>query len=101
MANKAYNDGFKAGFEGRPSDCNPFPSYTAEFNDWDSGHSDGEYDATYTGEDVDEWDEPEVCDYEYRDSMDGDFDSAMTSAGFGTDEDYGDYGYDDDGRYDE
>lgn len=27
----------------------------------------------------------------YDDSMDGDFDSAMTSAGFGTDEDYGVY----------
>ena len=28
----------------------------------------------------------------YNESMDGDFDSAMTSAGMGTDEDYGDYG---------
>jgi hypothetical protein len=28
----------------------------------------------------------------YNDSMDGDFDSAMTSAGYGTDEDYGYYG---------
>ena len=27
--------------------------------------------------------------YEYNDDMDGDFDSAMASAGFGTDEDYG------------
>ena len=33
------------------------------------------------------YDEPE-----YDESMDGDFDSAMTSAGFGTDEDYGYYG---------
>lgn len=32
-----------------------------------------------------------VSDMEYDDSMDGDFDSAMTSAGFGTDEDYGCY----------
>ena len=32
-------------------------------------------------------------DYDdYDDSMDGDFDSAMESAGFGTDEDYGYYG---------
>ena len=32
-------------------------------------------------------------DYDdYDDSMDGDFDSAMASAGFGTDEDYGCYG---------
>ena len=30
----------------------------------------------------------------YDDSMDGDFDSAMASAGLGTDEDYGVYGYD-------
>jgi hypothetical protein len=35
-------------------------------------------------------------DADYDESMDGDFDSAMTSAGFGTDEDYGYYGnYDD------
>ena len=32
--------------------------------------------------------------YEYNDDMDGDFDSAMASAGFGTDEDYGYYGDD-------
>ena len=32
---------------------------------------------------------------EYDDSMDGDHDSAMASAGFGTDEDYGHYGGDD------
>ena len=38
-----------------------------------------------------------IKDYEednYDDSMDGDHDSAMTSAGFGTDEDYGYYGDD-------
>ena len=36
-----------------------------------------------------------IKDYDednYDDSMDGDFDSAMASAGFGTDEDYGYYG---------
>lgn len=31
---------------------------------------------------------------DYDDSMDGDFDTAMASAGFGTDEDYGYYGDD-------
>jgi hypothetical protein len=31
-------------------------------------------------------------DVEYNESMDGDFDSAMASAGMGTDEDYGNYG---------
>ena len=30
-------------------------------------------------------------DIEFDDSMDGDFDSAMASAGYGTDEDYGCY----------
>ncbi len=33
-----------------------------------------------------------LMDVEYNESMDGDFDSAMASAGMGTDEDYGDYG---------
>ena len=33
-------------------------------------------------------------DDSYDDSMDGDFDSAMRDAGFGTDEDYGCYGED-------
>lgn len=31
-------------------------------------------------------------DYDREDGMDGDFDSAMASAGYGTDEDYGYYG---------
>jgi hypothetical protein len=31
---------------------------------------------------------------DYADSMDGDFDTAMASAGYGTDEDYGYYGDD-------
>ena len=34
----------------------------------------------------------EAADADYDDSMDGDFDSAMASAGYGTDEDYGYYG---------
>jgi hypothetical protein len=36
--------------------------------------------------------DPCMEDPEYDDSMDGDFDSAMASAGYGTDEDYGSYG---------
>lgn len=35
-----------------------------------------------------------------HESMDGDFDSAMTSAGFGTDEDYGYFGGNDDDYHD-
>ena len=42
--------------------------------------------------DTDDLDE----DSDYDDSMDGDFDSAMASAGYGTDEDYGYYGDNDD-----
>jgi hypothetical protein len=38
-----------------------------------------------------EYNDPD--DY-YNDSMDGDFDTAMRDAGFGTDEDYGYYGED-------
>ena len=34
----------------------------------------------------------EYDDGQYDDSMDGDWDSGMASAGFGTDEDYGYYG---------
>ena len=35
-------------------------------------------------------------DDDYNDMMDGDFDSGMASAGYGTDEDYGYYGGEDD-----
>lgn len=40
---------------------------------------------------VDDW-IANFAETEYNDSMDGDFDSAMASAGMGTDEDYGDFG---------
>ena len=43
-----------------------------------------------------EWDEYELNGYSQSmsESMDGDFDSGMASAGFGTDEDYGYFGGD-------
>ena len=53
-----------------------------EWNDID----DGMIDVESFGEMIED-------DY-YNDSMDGDFDSAMRDAGFGTDEDYGYYGED-------
>lgn len=34
--------------------------------------------------------------YEYEDGMDGDAESALASAGWGTDEDYGGYAYEND-----
>ena len=40
---------------------------------------------------MDEWDE---YNDDYDDSMDGDWDSGMTSAGWGMDEDYGYFGED-------
>jgi hypothetical protein len=55
-------------------DYNDFYSEDAELNDYE--------------DDFDDFD-----DY-YDESMDGDHDSAMTSAGWGTDEDYGYYGDD-------
>lgn len=41
-----------------------------------------------------DWDEEYIPEPDYDDSMDGDHDSAMASAGWGTDEDYGYFGGD-------
>jgi hypothetical protein len=63
--------------------------------------SDREYDDDLIGGDSDLWDEYDADDDEYDDGdpgwADGDHDSAMTSIGWGTDEDYGYYGEDDGG----
>ena len=56
-----------------------------DFHDYDEELEDRMDDAH------EEYNDPD--DY-YDDSMDGDFDSAMRDAGFGTDEDYGYYGED-------
>lgn len=54
---------------------------------------------TDIGDDMTEFDndemEGEEPERDMDESMDGDFDSAMASAGFGTDEDYGHYGGED------
>lgn len=56
------------------------------YSDDSDPDGDGDYDPDY-----DIWDDDE--------SMDGDHDSAMTSCGWGTDEDYGHFGeWDDDGE---
>jgi hypothetical protein len=64
-------------------------------------HPDPLYDPenSYEDDDMDYHDDTNDPNYDdhndfYNDSMDGDFDSAMASAGFGTDEDYGYYGDD-------
>ena len=59
-----------------------YPWIDDEEQEWDV--EDGDWD------DEEDWDE----EYEYDDDMDGDWDSGMTSAGWGTDEDYGYYGED-------
>ncbi len=53
-----------------------------------------QYGTIYTEAEIDNAIEQiiEDQDQRYNDDMDGDFDSAMASAGFGTDEDYGYYG---------
>jgi hypothetical protein len=53
-----------------------------------------QYGTAYTDVEVDAAIEQilDAQDQAYNDDMDGDFDSAMASAGFGTDEDYGYYG---------
>ena len=57
----------------------------SNFTDYNYDYSDDFY-----GDDEDFEDN----DYDYDDSMDGDHDSAMESAGWGTDENYGYYGED-------
>jgi len=55
-------------------------------------------------DDPDQWDDEEFEDDEFDESMDGDHESGLASAGFGTDEDYGHYGGEDswlDGSYEE
>ena len=53
-----------------------------------------QYGTIYTEAEIDAAIEQIIEDQDqgYNDDMDGDFDSAMASAGFGTDEDYGYYG---------
>lgn len=64
-------------------------------------HPDPLYDADNSHEDDmiyhDDTADPNYNDHDdfYSDNMDGDFDSAMRDAGFGTDEDYGFFGGED------
>ena len=66
-----------------------------DFFDEDSSnyHPDAAHEIS-THVDDDENEEEDVWNDDVDDSMDGDFDSAMRDAGFGTDEDYGYYGED-------
>lgn len=84
--NAAYNAGYDCCMNGGGVELNPFSVDDPRFEAWDEGwyQANGEEEA-YQGD----------CDPyydDYDDSMDGDFDTAMRDAGFGTDEDYGYYG---------
>ena len=63
---------------------------TIVVNSAGSGYCSTECEASYNEVDAEPFEE----DCEPDESMDGDFDSGMASAGFGTDEDYGYYGDD-------
>ena len=68
-----------------------------ERNIWpwiDDESHDNNYDDYNDFHDEDENEEDDVWGNDVDDSMDGDFDSAMRDAGWGTDEDYGCYGED-------
>ena len=60
-------------------DHDDFYGESADYSDY---NDDRDFDDENSGE----------VDWEYDESMDGDHDSGMTSAGWGTDEDYGYYG---------
>jgi hypothetical protein len=65
-----------------------FDDYQYDYHDAFYGEDSSAYHADADHEVESQFDD----DDDYDDSMDGDFDSGMASAGFGTDEDYGYYG---------
>lgn len=72
---------FDMDYDSNYDDHDDFYGESADYSDY---NDDRDFDDENSGE----------VDWEYDDSMDGDHDSAMTSAGWGTDEDYGCYGDD-------
>ena len=75
-----------------PDSCyDPDNSYEDDFMAFHDDEEDANYD-DYN--DFHEEDESEEWSDDYDDSMDGDHESGLASAGWGTDEDYGHYGDD-------
>jgi hypothetical protein len=74
----------------------PDPLYDPDNSEDDDMNYDDHDDFYQEVEDYNDYyiEENNVDDDDYDDSMDGDHDSAMRDAGFGTDEDYGYYGED-------
>ena len=73
----------------RDSNYDDYDDFYGENMDYSDYNDDRDYDEENSGE-VD-WND------DYDDSMDGDHESGLASAGWGTDEDYGSYGDDNDG----
>lgn len=76
-----------------------YPWIDDESHDRDDANYD-DYNDFHDGVDADDrtndyWAGDDDLNNDYDDSMDGDFDSAMRDAGFGTDEDYGCFGGED------
>ncbi len=69
------------------------PDNSYEDDDMNPDYDD--HDDFHYGEDI----SADDIDNGYDDSMDGDHDSAMTSCGWGTDEDYGNFGENDDDSF--
>jgi len=69
-----------------------------QWDEWDAqdaeGSEDGDDEDGYSWDDDMAAERDEELGVDVDEDMDGDFDSAMASAGFGTNEDYGDYGDD-------
>lgn len=95
MRSEFYSNGYDAGYNGDDLDSHGYAPGTAAYNDWHAGYEDGaldswqEYDAAEQEADYPEDDEPAM-------SLQFEHDSAMTSIGWGTDEDYGYFGGDED-----
>jgi hypothetical protein len=60
-------------------------------------HDEDEGEPVLNADDLQEWRNWDDENYQYDEGMDGDHESALASAGFGTDEDYGYYGHEDGG----
>jgi hypothetical protein len=73
----------------------------SHFDDYQYDYRDAFYgeDTASSHPDADHEVESQFEDDGYDDSMDGDHDSAMTSCGWGTDEDYGYFGENDDDSF--
>jgi hypothetical protein len=87
-----WSNGYDAGFNGDPLHDHGYAEGTAAYHDWYAGYEDGATDAWNDGED----DFDDDSDPEPDIGFQFEHDSAMTSIGWGTDEDYGYYGGDDD-----